>query len=392
MRRNIPIGLLYSTTGTYGTLGHDCHDGAMMSVQDVNANDAYDFRFTPQVGNPGGDIYEYHRLSETMLRDGKCRNIIGTITSLSRKETIPIIEKHDGLLWYMTPYEGFECCENVIYTGACPNQHIVPMFAHLIPHYGRRAYLVGSNYVWGWEINRVGRELISSCGGEITGEKYLPFGSVDVHRMIKDIKETRPNFILNNLIGASSYAFFRAYYAAGKTDDFFQPENCPIVSCNLTECELQNIGYDAAVGHLSASPYFESVKTAGNGDFIAAAQSRFGKQRPISSFFVNAYQSVRYLADAIQAGGSDEIEVVKNSLFSRKFTSPLGLTRISAKTNHAALPFYLGRIRPERGFELVLSHPDAIEADPYLVGFDAKEFAAQATGARTRQSHLQVVR
>ena len=40
----------------------------------------------------------------------------------------PVVEKHDGQLWYVCPYEGFEANENVIYTGACPNQHLVPLF------------------------------------------------------------------------------------------------------------------------------------------------------------------------------------------------------------------------------------------------------------------------
>src|SRR3546814_16003075 len=64
----------------------------------------------------------------------------------------------------MCPYEGFECCENVIYTGASPNQHIVPLFRYLLPRYGKRVYLVGSNYIWGWETNRTARELVQASG------------------------------------------------------------------------------------------------------------------------------------------------------------------------------------------------------------------------------------
>ncbi|WP_264830592.1 transporter substrate-binding protein, partial [Klebsiella aerogenes] len=76
-----------------------------------------------------------------MLREHGCRHIVGTITSIARKEVIPLVEKHDGLLWYMCPYEGFEANENVIYTGACPNQHLLPLFDYLLPRYGRRPYL-----------------------------------------------------------------------------------------------------------------------------------------------------------------------------------------------------------------------------------------------------------
>ena len=85
-----------------------------------------------------------------MLRDHGCRHIIGTITSLARKEVIPLVEKHDGLLWYMCPYEGFEANDNVIYTGGCPNQHLLPLFDYLIPRFrtpplsGRRQLCSGA--------------------------------------------------------------------------------------------------------------------------------------------------------------------------------------------------------------------------------------------------------
>jgi hypothetical protein len=101
-----------------------------------------------------------------------------------RKEVIPLVEKHDGLLWYMCPYEGFEANDNVIYTGGCPNQHLIPLFEHLIPRFGRRPYLVGANYVWGWEMNRLARELIEEAGGEVLGERYLPLEETAVDRIV----------------------------------------------------------------------------------------------------------------------------------------------------------------------------------------------------------------
>src|SRR3546814_17965706 len=97
----------------------------------------------------------------------------------------------------MCPYEGFECCENVIYTGASPNQHIVPLFRYLLPRYGKRVYLVGSNYIWGWETNRTARELVQASGGEGVGEQYLAFSSQDVRRRIEDIGDLRPDSVLD---------------------------------------------------------------------------------------------------------------------------------------------------------------------------------------------------
>ncbi|WP_120498194.1 transporter substrate-binding protein [Kiloniella sp. EL199] len=397
MNREIAVGLLYSTTGAYNLIGQDCLDGALMAMDEINANSRYAFNFTPKIANPGGNINEYQRLTEKLLREEDCQQIIGTVTSISRKEVTPIIEKHDGLLWYTAPYEGFECCENIIYTGACPNQHIVPMFKQVIPEFGKKVYLTGTNYVWGWEVNRIARELITSCGGEVTGENYLPFHSTDVERMIETIRETRPSFILNNLIDSSSYALYRAFYSAGKTDDFFRPENCPIISCNITECELEKIGYDAAEGHLSISPYFENLNTTENLNFLKKVYKKRSKEKPVSAFFVNGYATTYYLAEAIKDAQTDNIEAVKKELFNRKFQTPLGETEISEKTLHTALPYYIGRIKSRDGFEILPSRPQAITADPYLVNFESSLFAKtvnnfDSASSSIEASHLKVVK
>ena len=87
------------------------------------------------------------------------------------------------------------------------------------------------------------------------GERYLALGDEDVGRIIEEIRVQRPNFILNNFVGATSYAFLRAYSDLGRADGWFRPETCPLVSCNLTEAELPAIG-ETGDGHLSVGPHF----------------------------------------------------------------------------------------------------------------------------------------
>ncbi|RWJ11249.1 MAG: N-acetylmuramoyl-L-alanine amidase, partial [Mesorhizobium sp.] len=69
--------------------------------------------------------------------------------------------------------------EHVVYMHACPNQHLVPLLAHVVPRFGANGFLLGSNYIWGWETNRVARDLIADAGGKVLGERYLPLGEAD---------------------------------------------------------------------------------------------------------------------------------------------------------------------------------------------------------------------
>jgi len=359
------IGILYSTTGAYGAMGRDGRDGAEFAMAELQAD--WGNRIEPVFVDPHGNISDYLDCARHLLRDAGCRHIVGTITSLARKEVLPLVEKHDGLLWYMCPYEGFEANENVIYTGACPNQHLIPLLDYLLPRYGKRPYLVGANYVWGWEMNRLARELVVDAGGEILGERYLPLEETAVDRIIAEIEQRRPSFVLNNLIGPSSYAFLRAMKQLSLRDEKFTAENCPIVSCDLTECELGEIEDGSAIGQLSTATYFDSLNSAENQDLRRRVTERYGAGRRISNVFASAYTAVKLCAGAIQACGTDDPQAIRRYLSATSTSTVLGPLRIDPDTHHAALPFHLGRITADNGFEIIASQA-AITADPYLTG------------------------
>jgi ABC-type branched-subunit amino acid transport system substrate-binding protein len=371
MVRSVTIGILFSTSGPYAAIGRDCRDGADLALAELTANPpAVEIKVI--TADPRGDAGRYLDEARAMLREAGCRQIVGTITSLARKEVIPLVEKHDGLLWYVCPYEGFEANESVIYTGACPNQHLIPLFDHLLPRHGKRAYLLGANYVWGWEMNRLARDLLVEAGGEVAGERCLPLEETDVGRLIADIRERRPDFILNNLIGPASYAFLRAYQALGESDAAFLPEVRPVVSCDLTECELGEIGPGVAAGNLSAASYFDTLDTPANAAFKARVAAAYSPERRVSAFFEASYTTVHMLAASIAEAGTDSPAEVKAALHARAFDTPHGPLRIDPRTNHAALPFYLGRIGSGGGFDIVASRP-ALAADPYLTSARTKD-------------------
>src|ERR1700712_2183852 len=133
-------------------------NGAILAIEEVNAAAGSGLQLKPVIADPGGELSHYPLLCRDMLDNG-IRHVVGCYTSSSRKELIPLIEKRDALLWYPSHYEGFESSSNVIYTGAVPNQHIVPLIDYMLqqPH-RKRVFCVGSNYIWAWENNRVLRE------------------------------------------------------------------------------------------------------------------------------------------------------------------------------------------------------------------------------------------
>lgn len=331
--RRIRLGLLFSRSGSYRLISDACREGALRAIEEVNADASLDLHLIPEERDPAGEADAYAPLCAEILGAG-ARHVVGCVTSWSRKEVIPTLERLGGVLWYPCPYEGFEASSQVVYAHACPNQHLVPLLRWAFPRFGRRAYLTGSNYIWGWEVNRVARDLTGEAGGEVLAERYLGLGDTDVGRMVEEIRATRPSFVLNNLVGASSYAFLRAMSELG-------PDRPPILSCNLTECELPALG-ETAEGLISAGPHFRDGPGIG------------------SSFEAAAHASVLTLAARL----APDPEAALPALLSRA-GGPLA---IDAATHHATLPVLIAEVRS--GAFHVLERWEAVAPDPYLARRD----------------------
>lgn len=372
----IPVGILFSLTGPYRTVGEEMRNGTLLAIEEINSSSKYDFRLAPIVEDPGGNLDQYRAICESLLKTKSISHIIGCYTSISRKEVIPIIEKYDALLWYPSHYEGFESSNNVIYTGASPNQHIVPLAAYALRNCEPSVYCVGSNYIWAWENNRIMREIVSQCGGQVLKERYLPVGFLDLDNIVAEISEIKPGFIFNTLIGESSYAFYRAYCEAGLINSRFDPSIMPITSCSLSEPELLSIGDPAAVGHITSSVYFETIKSAENQDFVARYKSRFGRDRVTSADAEASYIAALMLAMAIRRAGTTEIEQIKHALYQCELRAPQGLVSIDPDNNHCYLTPRLGRSVAGGRFSIFATARAPVKPDPYLVWFDAAHIAA----------------
>jgi ABC-type branched-subunit amino acid transport system substrate-binding protein len=362
VKRRIEIGILYSRSGNYQLLSDACRAGAMSAIAAVNRDAASSIEFLPVERDPAGQVEQYAPLCEEILRASEARHVIGCITSWSRKEVIPVLERTGGTLWYACPYEGFESNDHVVYMHACPNQHLVPLLGHVVPRFGADAFLLGSNYIWGWETNRVARDLVGDAGGRVLGERYLPLGDTDVSRLIDEIRATRPNFVLNHLIGPSSYAFFAAYDQLAREDPYFAAASCPILSCNLTEIELPAIG-PAAEGHIAVGPYFHD-RTSPFPDQATAGVAL----RP-SSFFAAAYSAVLVLADRLSEEPATGTARRIPDFAGRRFATPFGEIAIDPQTQHASLPVRIGRVRGD-GFDVVEESASRVDPDPYLSRYD----------------------
>ncbi len=359
------IGILFSTSGPYGLVGRAMRNGAVLAVEEVNAGNL-GITLEPDAFDPKGEIAGYAAGAERFLRAG-IRHVVGCYTSSSRKEIIPIFEKIDGILWYPSHYEGFETSENVIYTGASPNQHIVPLVQYLLARGDRTAFCVGSNYIWAWENNRILRETLALSGGRVAAERYFAVGETEFGQVIEAIVAARPDFVFNTLIGVSAYRFFQELRRACRGRGLDQARELPVASCSLAEPELEAIGPDAVDGHISSSVYFSSIDTPRNRAFTDAYAVRFPDGPTPSADTEAAYIAVHLLARALARAGVGEIAAVRRAASEVAFESPQGTVRLDETTLHAALTPRIGLSTLGARFTILAEAPAPVAPDPYLV-------------------------
>jgi branched-chain amino acid transport system substrate-binding protein len=359
----------------------------MMAVDEINEQRG--LRLIAEVRDPAGSTERYADLTRDIVSSSGARHIIGCTTSWSRKEVIPVLEKSGTLLWYPCPYEGFECHEQVIYLGACPNQHVLPLLEFILPRFGSNGYLVGSNYIWGWETSRIARDIIEHSGGNVAGERYVPLGDTDIARIIEEIRVKRPDFVLNTLIGPSSYAFLRAYHDLGHADADFSSDIRPVISCNFAESEAAELGAVVA-GQYVIAPYFQSLRTPETHSFLMTARRLSAGFPDLSAFFAQAYAAVHMLAAAIVRAGTDAPGAVSAAAMEADIMAPFGPVRLDRATSHTILTPRIGRANGAGGFDVVSESAAPIVPDPYLA--HSRLPAGIGRGLTGQIPHLRVIK
>jgi len=123
----IKVGILHSLTGTMALSELNVVTTTLMAIEDINrAGGVLGRQIESVIADGRSDLPTFAKRAEELITKDKVAVIFGCWTSASRKEVKPIVEKHNNLLFYPVQYEGIEQSPNIIYTGAIPNQQIIP--------------------------------------------------------------------------------------------------------------------------------------------------------------------------------------------------------------------------------------------------------------------------
>src|SRR6201992_4062260 len=362
---NWRVGVLFSQTGVTSSIERTQFNATLLAIEQINANGGVLGRpVEPVTYDPASDPKKFRAFAERLFQVDKVKLLFGCYMSSTRKAVLPVVEAHRGLLFYPTLYEGFEYSRHCIYTGAAPNQNSLQLAKFLLSTYGNRFLLVGSNYIYPYESNRLMADFVVQARGEVLDEIYVPLvaATKDCEKVISRIKKTSPDVIFSTVVGKGTSVLYEAYRNAG-----FDPAKMPIARLTTSEAEVAEMHREAAEGHITAAPFFETSSSPSARRFVASFKEKYGPDAPVTAAAEAAYFQVHLAMRALARSGSDEPERVLTELRDSEFDAPQGRVRIDPENNHAYLWPRIARLDRSARFQTVWNPGVRIKPDPYCV-------------------------
>jgi branched-chain amino acid transport system substrate-binding protein len=359
------VGVLFSQTGVTSAIEHTQVNATLLAIEEINASGGVLGRpIEPVMYDPASDPKKFRSYAERLFQVDRIKLLFGCYMSSTRKAVLPVVEAHRGLLFYPTLYEGFEYSRHCIYTGAAPNQNSLQLAKFLLSAYGNRFLFVGSNYVYPYESNRVMGDFVAQGKGKVLDEIYVPLhpADKDFDKVISRIKKTSPDVIFSTVVGTGTATLYRAYRAAG-----FDPTRMPIASLTTSEAEVAEMGAEAAEGHITAAPFFETLSSQAARRFVTSFKEKYGADAPVTAGAEAAYFQLHLAMRAVAKCGSDDPEQVLANLRDAECDAPQGRVRIDPENNHTYLWPRIARLDRNGRFQTVWNPGVRVKPDPYCI-------------------------
>jgi urea transport system substrate-binding protein len=286
-----------------------------------------------------------------------------------------VFENNNGLLFYPVQYEGEECSKNVFYTGATPNQQLIPAAEYLMSKEGggyKKFYLLGTDYVFPRTANKILRAFLLAKGipADSIAEEYTPFNHQDYQTIVGKIKRFSSGgnaAVLSTINGDSNVPFYKEFANQG-----LRSEQCPIMAFSVAEDELRGMDTSALVGHLAAWNYYQSVDAPQNKKFVQAfkayakkANLPGGDKRVTDDPMEAAYFGVYIWKQAVEKAKSFEVDAVRKAVYGQEFLAPGGKIKMDEANHHTYKPVLIGEILKDGQFKVVSRSKGLVKAEPW---------------------------
>jgi|GEM_PF-3413912 len=364
----VEVGLLHSSTGALGDSERPVRWATELALKRLNERGGVLGRQLVWAGHGTDDDAVDCRSDAAVcaneaerLVEAGVPTLFGCWSSACRKAVIDTLATADDwLLYYPVYYEGLEADDHVVYLGATPEQRILPGVRWARMAHGRRAYLVGSEYVFSRAVHAQIRAEWSGLRGEVVGESWLHLGeahtAADTDWLVAEAKAAaeriaaeRPDVVLSTVNGVGNLALFEQLHARGIT-----AEQVPVLSFAYEDAQLHHRA-ELVRGHYTTTTWQAALPIEANEDFLTVwRESHPGEA--VSEPMVAAWAGVHLWAAAVEAAGTFDVGAVRKASAELGFEGPTGLTWLDA-SRHAWHGMRVLQLGDDLDFDVVWSAP-----------------------------------
>lgn len=343
----IKIGVISPLTGAWTVYGKAHISGFQLAVEEINAaGGVLGRKLEIVIGDSKTEPRIVVEQANRLIRQEKVDFLAGTFSSAERNAAGPVVTQANKILLYPTFYEGQEqeyypgvCNKNIFMFGPEPTQQVWPHMEYMMKKYGKKFFMIGSDYAWPRVTNKVTKQKLAELGGSVVGEVYIPFNTPEYESVLRDIRSSGANIIFHSLTGSDTINFRRQFVAAGMNKDFI------LWTVDDEEVVTSGLGPDVSAGTYVSFDYFMTIKQPNNIDFLKRFRAKFGKDALMNTVGVAMYNAAHMAALAIKKVGSVETDKLREGLKGIRYDrAPQGAVMMRTEDNQIVVPSYLMKV------------------------------------------------
>jgi urea transport system substrate-binding protein len=345
----IRVGVISPLSGAWTVYGRAHSAGFQFAVDEINeAGGTLGRKWEVILADSKTEPRIVTEQANRLIRQEQVDFLAGTFSSAERNAGAPVVTDADKVLLYPTFYEGQlqkyypgHCNPNIFMFGPEPTQQVWPHMEYMMNEFGKRFFLIGSDYVWPQVTNLFTKEKIEELDGEVVGEVYIPFNTPQYDSVLRDIRGSGANIVFHTLTGTDTVNFRKQFAAAGMNEDFI------LWTVDDEEAATEGVGPEASAGAYVSFDYFWSIDNPNNVKF----REKFGSAHPdvlMNTVGVAMYNAAHMAARAIEDAGEVSTETLRQGLADMTFAdAPQGEVRMRGEDNQLVLPSYLMKVRED---------------------------------------------
>mgnify|MGYP006291892593 CR=1 FL=1 len=346
----IKVGVISPLTGAWTVYGKAHMAGFELAVKEINeAGGVLGRPIEIVVGDSKTEPRVVVEQANRLIRRERVDFLAGTFSSAERNAAGPVVDGANKILLYPTFYEGQKqeyhpgvCNSNIFMFGPEPTQQVWPHMEYMTKKFGKKFFMIGSDYAWPRVTNEMTKRKLAELGGEVVGEQYIPFNTPQYDSVLRDIRNSGCDLIFHSLTGSDTVNFRQQLASAGMKEDF------PLWTVDDEEVVTSGLGPDVSKNDYVSFDYFMSIEHPNNKAFLERFKAEYGQDALMNTVGVAMYNAAHMAAKAMEAAGEVSTEALRANLKGMTFEdAPQGPVRMREVDNQLVLPSYLMKVAPD---------------------------------------------